>query len=258
MSPFEYYYGKDRNGYDRKRQGPESVDMTIDELARRVDMTARNIREWQTNGLLPPPQRRGRVGIYTDDHTSRIERIKVLRAEGFPLDVIRRMLDRSPESAPDLRRMASEILDPANQTTSMECKRAELADRLGGDAERHLSACGLIEVIDDDLVVITDTSTFDFVEKMTAIGLPLDRVAAALARMADHHVASVRVLIDLYREQIWQPFADAGLPSGQWHSIADKTAQLRPLAIGLGIQAFRRAIDEVVGKVAAEEAAKLG
>ena len=76
--------------------------MTIDELARRADMTARNIREWQTNGLLPPPERRGRVGIYTDDHTSRIERIKVLRAEGFPLDIIRRMLDRAPESAPDL------------------------------------------------------------------------------------------------------------------------------------------------------------
>jgi hypothetical protein len=47
------------------------------------------------------------------------------------------------------------------------------------------------------------------------------------------------------REQIWQP-------------IADKTAQLRPLAIGLGIQAFRRAIDEAIDKVAAEEAAKLG
>ena len=76
------------------------MDMTIDELARRVDMTARNIREWQTNGLLPPPQRRGRIGIYTDDHISRIERIKSLRAQGFPLDIIRRILDRSGESAP--------------------------------------------------------------------------------------------------------------------------------------------------------------
>ena len=77
-----------------------------------------------------------------------------------------------------------------------------------------LLACGLIEVIDDDLVMVTDTSTFDVVEKLTAIGLPLDRVAAALTRMADHHVASVRVLIDLYREQIWQlvkqPTKDAG------------------------------------------------
>ena len=47
------------------------------------------------------------------------------------------------------------------------------------------------------------------------------------------------------------------MPSERRHSIADKTSQLRPLAIGLGIQAFRRAIDDVVGKVAAEEAAKL-
>lgn len=136
-------------------------------------------------------------------------------------------------------------------------ERSHLADRLGDDAERHLSACGLIEVVDDDRVVITDTSTFDYVEKLVAIGLPLDKVAEALARMADHHVASVQALIDLYRSEIWQPFTDAGLPSERWHSIADKTSQLRPLAIGLGIQAFRRAIDEVVGKVAAEEAARL-
>jgi DNA-binding transcriptional MerR regulator len=231
--------------------------MTIDELARRVDMTARNIREWQTNGLLPPPERRGRVGIYTDDHMSRIERVKLLRAEGFPLDVIRRTLDRAPESAPDLRRLASEVFDRANLTGSIELKRVDLADRLGIDAERHLSTCGLIEVIDDDLVVITDTATFDYVEKLVAIGMPLDKVAAALARMSEHHVASVQSLIELYRDEIWQPFADAGLPSEQWHTIADKTTQLRPLAIGLGIQAFRRAIDEVVGKVATEEAAKL-
>jgi hypothetical protein len=164
------------------------------------------------------------------------------------------LFDRSPESAPDVRCLASEVFDPANLTTSMELKRPDLADRLGDDAERHLSACGLIEVVDDDLVVITDTSTFDYVGKLAAIVLPLDKVAEAPARMADHHVASVQALIDLYRSEIWQPFTDAGLPCERWHSIADKTSQLRPLAIGLGIQAFRQAIDDVVGKVAAEEA----
>jgi DNA-binding transcriptional MerR regulator len=232
--------------------------MTIDELARRVDMTARNIREWQTNGLLPGPERRGRVGIYTDHHMSRIERIKALRAQGFPLDVIRRMLDRSAESAPDVRRLATEVLDPANLTGSMELKRADLANRFGADAERHLSACGLVEVVDDDLVVVTDTSTFDYVEKLVAIGLPLEKVSGALTQMAAHHVASVQALVDLYRDEVWRPFAEAGLPTDQWHTIADKTTQLRPLAIGLGVQAFRRAIDEVVGRVATEEVAKLG
>ena len=67
----------------------------------------------------------------------------------------------------------------------------------------------------------------------------------------------MQALVGLYREEIWEPFDKSGLPTEQWHTVADKTTQLRPLAIGLGVQAFRRAIDEVVGKVAAEEAAEL-
>ena len=231
--------------------------MTIDELARRVDMTARNIREWQTNSLLPPPQRRGRVGIYTDDHVSRIERIKSLRAQGFPLDIIRRFLDQSAESAPEVRRLISEVLVPANPSGSMKMKRVDLANRFGVDAERHLSACGLIDVLTDELLVITDTSTFDYVEKLTAIGLPLDKLARALTHLTDHHVAGMQALVDLYRDEIWGPFVAAGLPAEQWHAVADKTIQLRPLAIGLGMQALRRAMDEVGGRMATEEAAKI-
>jgi DNA-binding transcriptional MerR regulator len=234
------------------------VDIAIDELARRVGMTVRNIREWQTIGLLPPPQRHGRVGIYTDDHLSRIERIKSLRAQGFPLDIIRRVLDQSAESAPEVRRLASETLGrPANPTGSMEIKRVDLVNRLGVDAERHLSACGLIDVLDDELLVITDTSTFDYVEKLTAIGLPLDKLARALSDMTDHHVASMQPLVDLYRDKIWEPFVEAGLPTNQWQAVADKTIQLRSLAIGLGMQALRRAMDDVAGTVATEEAAKI-
>jgi DNA-binding transcriptional MerR regulator len=230
--------------------------MTIDELARRVDMTARNIREWQTNGLVPPPQRRGRVGIYGDDHIVHIERIKSLRTQGFPLDVIRRILDQSGESAPEVRRLASEVLSPANLTGSMEMKRADLAEQFGADAERHFVDCGLIDVIDDELLVITDTSTFDYVTKLIAIGLPLDKIALALTQMTDHHVASMQAFVDLYRNEIWEPFLRAGLPIDEWPAIAEKTIQLRSLGMGLGMQSFRRAIDNVAGKIATEEAAR--
>jgi DNA-binding transcriptional MerR regulator len=231
--------------------------MTIDELARRVDMTARNIREWQTNGLLPPPQRRGRIGIYTDDHISHIERIKSLRVQGFPLDVIRRILDQSGESAPEVRRLASEVLSPANLTGSMEVKRADLAEQFGVEAEQYLADCGLIDVVDDELLVITDTRTFDYIEKLIAIGLPVDKVARALSHMTNHHIASMQAFVDLYRDEIWEPFLRAGLPIDDWPAIADKTIQLRSLGIGLGMQAFRRATDKVAGKIATEEAAKM-
>ena len=234
-----------------------AMDMTIDELARRVDMTARNIREWQTNGLVPPPQRRGRVGIYNDDHISHIDRIKSRRAQGFPLDVIRRVLDQSGESAPELRRLTSQALSPANLTGSMEMKRVELAEQFGADAERYLAGCGLIDVVNDELLVVTDTRTFEYVEKLVAIGLPLDKVAGALAHMTNHQIASMQAFVDLYRDEIWEPFLRAGLPIDDWPAIAEKTVQLRSLGIGLGMQAFRRAIDNVAGRIATEEAAKM-
>lgn len=234
-----------------------AVDMTIDELARRVDMTARNIREWQTNGLVPPPQRRGRIGIYNDGHVSHIERIKSLRLQGFPLDVIRRILEQSGESAPEIRRLAAEVLSPANPTGSMEMKRVDLAEQFGADAERYLADCGLIDVLDDELLVITDTRTFAYVEKLIATGLPLGKVARALAHMTDHQMASMQAFVDLYRDEIWEPFLDAGLPIDDWPAIAEKTLQLRSLGIGLGMQAFRRAVDNVAGRIATEEAAKI-
>jgi len=231
--------------------------MTIDELARRVDMTARNIREWQTNGLVPPPQRRGRIGIYGDDHIAHIERIKSLRAQGFPLDIIRRILDQSGQSAPEVRRMASEVLSPANLTGSLEMKRVDLAEQFGAEAERYFTDCGLIEIVDDELLVITDTATFDYVEKLIAVGLPLDKIARALAHMTDHQIASMQPFVELYRDEVWEPFLRAGLPIDEWPTIAEKTVQLRSLGMGLGMQAFRRAIDKVAGKIATEEAAKI-
>ena len=64
-------------------------------------MTVRNLREWRTLGLLPPAEIRGRVGYYDESVVERIEGVKQLQAEGFPLDLIRRMLviHRQPDGS---------------------------------------------------------------------------------------------------------------------------------------------------------------
>ena len=111
--------------------------------------------------------------------------------------------------------------------------------------------------MNDELLVITDTATFDFVEKLIAVGLPLDKVARALAHMTDHQIASMQPLVELYRDEVWEPFVRAGLPVDEWPAIAEKTVQLRSLGMGLGMQAFRRAIDKVAAKIATEEAVKI-
>ena len=54
----------------------DSEDLTIDELARRTQMTVRNIRAHQSRGLLLPPDVRGRTGFYGPAHAARIELIR--------------------------------------------------------------------------------------------------------------------------------------------------------------------------------------
>ena len=55
----------------------------IDELARLAGATVRNIRVYQDRGLLAPPRRDGRVGIYTDAHLARLRLIGQLYKRGY-------------------------------------------------------------------------------------------------------------------------------------------------------------------------------
>jgi DNA-binding transcriptional MerR regulator len=59
------------------------AEYRIDELARLAGTTSRNVRAYQERGLLPPPLRHGRVGIYTDTHLARLRLITSLHDRGY-------------------------------------------------------------------------------------------------------------------------------------------------------------------------------
>lgn len=67
-------------------------DYRIDELARLAATTVRNVRVYQDRGLLAPPRRDGRVGIYTDAHLARLRLIGRLLKRGYTFATIGEML----------------------------------------------------------------------------------------------------------------------------------------------------------------------
>lgn len=71
--------------------------MTVTDLASLVGMTPRNIRSYQSRGLLFPPQIFGRKARYTGAHVARLELIASLQREGFTLGAIKRLLEH-PDS----------------------------------------------------------------------------------------------------------------------------------------------------------------
>jgi DNA-binding transcriptional MerR regulator len=59
------------------------AEYRIDELARFAGTTSRNVRAYQERGLLPPPRKSGRVGIYTETHLARLRLITSLHDRGY-------------------------------------------------------------------------------------------------------------------------------------------------------------------------------
>ena len=62
--------------------------MTVDEVARAAGTTSRNVRNYQTKGLLDPPTMVGRVGHYGRAHLSRLKLIARLQERGYSLAAI--------------------------------------------------------------------------------------------------------------------------------------------------------------------------
>jgi len=62
--------------------------MTLEDLSAATGMTARNVRAYQTKGLLPPPARQGRRSVYGTEHLRRLRAIERARAHGASLSLI--------------------------------------------------------------------------------------------------------------------------------------------------------------------------
>src|SRR5215467_10694666 len=85
--------------------------MTIDDLARQAQLPVRTIREYHTMRLLPPPERRGRVGYYGPGHAHRLELITRLQGRGYSLAGISDMLNLAGTLRRELSSLADTIAD---------------------------------------------------------------------------------------------------------------------------------------------------
>lgn len=76
---------------------------TIGELADAAEVTPRTIRYYTAEGLLPPPDMRGRYALYNEDHLHRLQLINRLKDAYLPLNEIKTRLEQlTPEQVVDV------------------------------------------------------------------------------------------------------------------------------------------------------------
>ncbi len=76
--------------------------LTIDDLASASQVPSRTIRYYQSKGVLPKPEIRGRVAYYGEPHLDRLKLIASLQDRGLQIDAIREVLSRADRGEVDV------------------------------------------------------------------------------------------------------------------------------------------------------------
>lgn len=182
--------------------------LTIDDLARQVQLPVRTIREYHTMRLLPPPERRGRLGLYDDRHVQRLHLITRLQRRGYSLAGIRDLLG-AWESGTDLTTLLGvDESQAALDETPLRLTRAELFQRLPALDPAALSRArqaGLVRPYGEDHFVVRSPALLSLVADWVGAGVPLDDTLDLIEVLADDLGNLARTLADLIIERIWEP-----------------------------------------------------
>jgi DNA-binding transcriptional MerR regulator len=208
-------------------------DLTIDELAQRTGMTVRNIRAHQSRGLLPPPQVRGRTGYYGQEHLARIEMIRELQGQGFNLEAIRRLVEAAPGSGEEPLLFLRAVAEPYSQDRPQVLSAEALAERWGTTDTGLLAQAVKLGL----LRPLGDGAYEDVAPRLTRAGKELERLGVSAetamqlaTRIRQHADGVARAYVDLFVEEVWKPFEEAGAPEERWPEVRDALERLRPLA----------------------------
>ncbi|SDC08896.1 MerR family transcriptional regulator [Nocardioides lianchengensis] len=221
--------------------------LTVDELAAAAGMTVRTTRYYASLGLLPPPERRGRIAYYGPLHEAYLELVRALQDHGFTLQAVERYVASLPAGATveDLA-LQRAMLTSWTSEPPREVTRAGLEEEAG----RRLSATDL------DLLV-----RLGALERQgrgyralpnLRIGLDLleldiapEGVAAAGEAIARHMDALAEELTQILRAEVLAPYREGHTPE-EAARLEQTLPRLRQLTLEALVARFQGAANAVI------------
>src|SRR3954447_16990872 len=236
--------------------------MTIDELARRVGMAARNVRAHQSRGLIPPPRLQGRTGYYGHEHVARLELIRDLQDQGFNLGSIKRLLaNDNSESVGDALDFTRTLTTPFGDELPRQVEAGEFMRRWGEQLTPELIAriqeLGFVRDLGDGRFEVRSPRLERASEELEELGVPLGVAVDITGRIRHHAEAVAANFVGLCPEQIGPPWEAAGEPQEDWPRVREALERLRPLAGESLMAVFGVVMTDAVERALERELARL-
>ncbi|HWA52993.1 MAG TPA: MerR family transcriptional regulator [Solirubrobacterales bacterium] len=239
-----------------KADSPAEGEMTIGELAERTGMTVRNIRAHQTRGILPPPVVHGRTGYYNEEHVARIELTRELQAEGLNLEAIRRMGESVNGAAEEIHNLTRSLRVPFEEEAPeivdlvelAEIWKQEVEEGRGFEMLERGEKLGTIRTLPDGKVEVISPQMMKAAAALAEVGMSSDAVLAVAEKLRRKADEIADLFTDLFLEQVWKPFDEAGRPESEWPRVRETLERTRPLGADVLLGVFQIAIAEATDK----------
>jgi DNA-binding transcriptional MerR regulator len=234
---------------------PEQASLTVEQLAYETGMSVRNIRNHQSRGLLPPPEVRARTGYYGGDHVARLRLIQEMQAEGFKLSAISRLIGEHGADADRFVGLRQAVTAPFADEAPEVLSREELIERFQVDDDRLLTKAqrlGLLIDLGDERYEAPSPALLQAAEEVLKMGIGLPAALAAIEKLNKNSHSAARTFVDLFLEELWKPFDEAGRPDEGWPEMIAAVERLRPLAVEALNATFRLTLTEEVEKAFGE------
>src|SRR5580693_1066656 len=210
--------------------------LTIEELASQAGTATTTVRMYQSKGLLPPPERRGRIGYYGEGHLARLRLIAQLQEQGFSLASIKQLTDawESGRGLDDILGLEAQVAavwaaEPPARLKLSEFKELFAGQRITPAIIKRAIRMGLVGF---DGISITVKSP-----KLLAIGIELARAGVPVPEAMDE-LEVLQAMADsiaerftaVFERNMWEPFVAAGLPADQIRPLTESLQRLSSLA----------------------------
>jgi DNA-binding transcriptional MerR regulator len=238
--------------------------MTIESLAAAARTATSTVRMYQSRGLLPPPERHGRIGYYGPGHLARLRLIAQLQQEGFSLASIKRLTDawESGRGLDDVLGLEAQVSAAWAPEEPVRLKLMQFAKLFSGQKVtpsiiRRAVRLGLVGMDGIDIVV-KNPKFLEIGTELTSIGIPISEILDEFEVLQSMTDAIAERFTGVFERHMWNQFVAAGMPGDQIRPLTESLHRLSALAEAVVDVALRDALRRKASDFLAGQASRLG